>query len=212
MGFGVDYHSISFRDVCFRCAQQRGVLKTQQPAFLQIENKYVLWILHTYRILHLGITKCFTMPSGYYLFLFLGRIKWKGERETRVHMQHPHVVLIEIAVLKCIWLYATCVEQQRTCFFYRLMRYSLYFWMSGRAFLVSWVLKAQSRWKSWRVRDTRNLRTMPLQQGTSLSGLAARVHWLMTGVCSQWQSWERSAGVQFPGHAVPEQNVLVPNA
>lgn len=32
-------------------------------------------------------------------------------------MQHPHVVLIEIAVLKCICLFATCVEQQRTWLF-----------------------------------------------------------------------------------------------
>lgn len=32
-------------------------------------------------------------------------------------MQHPHVVLIGIAVRRCIWLYATCVEQQRTWLF-----------------------------------------------------------------------------------------------
>lgn len=92
------------------------------------------------------------------------------------------------------------------------MRYSLYFWISGSAFQVSGVLKAQSGWKSCRVRDTRDLRTVPLQQGMSLSDLAARVQWLMSGVRSQWQSWDRSAAVQFPGLAVPEQNNLVPNA
>lgn len=37
--------------------------------------------------------------------------------EIRAHMQHPHVALIGIAVLRCIWLYTTHVEQQRTWLF-----------------------------------------------------------------------------------------------
>lgn len=98
-------------------------------------------------------------------------------------MQHPHVVLIEIAVLKCLWLYATCVEQQRTWLSYRIMRYSLYFCMSGRAFLVSGVLKAQSRGKSWRVRDTRDLRTMCLQQGTSVAELREKCRCPVSWTC-----------------------------
>lgn len=111
-----------------------------------------------------------------------GKDKGK-ERETRAHLQHPHVVLIEIAVLKCLWLYATCVEQQRTWLSYRIMRYSLYFCMSGSAFLVSGVLKAQSRGKSWRVRDTRDLRTMCLQQGTSVAELREKCRCPVSWTC-----------------------------
>ena len=39
------------------------------------------------------------------------------QRDIRANTQHPHVVLIRIAVLRCIWLYAAHVEQQRTWLF-----------------------------------------------------------------------------------------------
>lgn len=39
------------------------------------------------------------------------------QREIRANMQHPHIVLIGIAVLRCIWLYTTHVKQQRTWLF-----------------------------------------------------------------------------------------------
>lgn len=39
------------------------------------------------------------------------------QREIRANTQHPYVVLIGVALLRCIWLYATRVELQRTWLF-----------------------------------------------------------------------------------------------
>lgn len=39
------------------------------------------------------------------------------QREIRANTQHPHIVLIGIAVLRCRWLYTTRVKQQRPWLF-----------------------------------------------------------------------------------------------
>lgn len=124
-------------------------------------------------------------------------------------MHHPHVVLLEVAVLKCMWLYVTCVEQKRTCFSYRLMRYSLYFWILGSAFLVSGSKKLKADGNHGEL-DTLGL------SGPCLSSRAPHCQVWLLGFNGLWLgctvSGRAEREVQVPGHAVPEQVILVPNA
>lgn len=100
------------------------------------------------------------------------------QREIKANTQHPHIALIGVAVLRCVWLYAACVEQQKTWLFIQANEVQ-------PSFLDVWLcisgLSAPESSKQMTVRtlrDMRDLRAVPLFRFD---------HWCL--VAQDWGVW-----------------------